>query len=134
MRSMFYSISLFLLQWEFYHNIEAKNLCSVPLEWTCSEVERHPGEVSFLREKLYSFKSQDFKYIEFSKWRNPTQSMEFKDIERKFTNWQFHLRVQNCGPDEGNRISSIENQTKVTKKSVRLIDFQSQHFLRWLPE
>ena len=28
------------------------NICSVPLEWTCSEVEKLEGEVSFLRAKF----------------------------------------------------------------------------------
>ena len=28
------------------------NICSVPLEWTCSEVEKLAGEVSFLRAKF----------------------------------------------------------------------------------
>ena len=27
-------------------------ICSVPLEWTCSEVEKLEGEVSFLRAKF----------------------------------------------------------------------------------
>ena len=34
-----------------YH-LSAKNICSVPLEWTCSEVEKLEGEVSFLRAKF----------------------------------------------------------------------------------
>ena len=29
-----------------------QNICSVPLEWTCSEVEKLEGEVSFLRAKF----------------------------------------------------------------------------------
>ena len=33
-------------------NFGSKNICSVPLEWTCSEVEKLAGEVSFLRAKF----------------------------------------------------------------------------------
>jgi hypothetical protein len=33
-------------------NSSKESICSVPLEWTCSEVEKLEGEVSFLRAKF----------------------------------------------------------------------------------